>query len=76
MVVCHCEVVYDRDIDAVLDGGARDEFDIAEACGAGSICGGCVPAISALIGARGCSPRCPVPSALAADQRMQVPATS
>lgn len=50
MLVCHCKVVYERQIRAVIDAGARDEFDIAAACGAGSECGGCVPTISALLG--------------------------
>ncbi|MDQ3709063.1 MAG: (2Fe-2S)-binding protein [Actinomycetota bacterium] len=39
----------------VIDAGARDEFDVAQACGAGSVCGGCVPTISRLLGeCRGC----------------------
>ena len=49
MLVCHCHVVNDRRIRAEIERGARDEFDIAQACGAGSECGGCVPAISRLL---------------------------
>lgn len=50
MLVCHCKVVYDGQIREVIAGGARDEFDVADACGAGTGCGGCVPEISRLLG--------------------------
>lgn len=50
MLVCHCKVVYDRTIREEIARGARDEFDVAKACGAGTGCGGCVPAISRLLG--------------------------
>lgn len=50
MLVCHCKVVTDREIVAAIDAGARDEFDVAQACGAGSECGGCVPTVQALLG--------------------------
>lgn len=50
MLVCHCEAVYERRIRDEIAQGARDEFDIALACGAGTGCGGCVPAISKLLG--------------------------
>ena len=49
MLVCHCHVVNDRRIRAEIERGARDEIDIARACGAGTDCGGCVPAISRLL---------------------------
>jgi bacterioferritin-associated ferredoxin len=62
VLVCHCKVVTDRQVRAVIDAGARDEFDIAETCGAGGICGGCVPAISALLAERGCAAGCPIPA--------------
>lgn len=50
MLVCHCKVVYDRQIREAIARGARDEFDVAEACEAGTGCGGCVPEISRLLG--------------------------
>lgn len=64
MLVCHCEVVSDREIHDAVAAGARDEFDVARVCGAGSVCGGCVPAISAILDAGGCATRCPLPPSL------------
>ncbi len=64
MLLCHCKVVSDREISNAIDAGARDEFDIAEACGAGTVCGGCLPAIGAMLDERVCATRCPVGSAL------------
>ena len=49
MLVCHCRVVNDRRIRAEIDRGARDEVDIALACGAGTECGGCLPAVNRLL---------------------------
>lgn len=64
MLVCHCHVVNDRRIRAEIERGACDEFDIAQACGAGTDCGGCVPAITRLLDE--CAP-CPLrPAAPAA----------
>lgn len=53
MYVCHCLVVSDREIRAALDCGARDECAVARFCGAGSRCGGCLPAIRTLMAERG-----------------------
>jgi len=50
LLVCHCKVVTDRQIRAAIDAGARDEFDVAAACGAGSDCGGCIPTVQQLLG--------------------------
>lgn len=49
VLVCHCKAVFEARVRAVIADGARDEFDVAAACGAGSGCGGCVPRISALL---------------------------
>jgi bacterioferritin-associated ferredoxin len=49
MLVCHCKAVHEARVRAVIDAGASDEFDVAEACGAGSDCGGCVPTITSLL---------------------------
>jgi bacterioferritin-associated ferredoxin len=65
VLVCHCRVVTDRDILDAIAAGARDEFDVAAACDAGTACGGCVPKITALLAAHGCAPGCPVAGALA-----------
>jgi bacterioferritin-associated ferredoxin len=40
-ILCHCEGVNDRDIDAAVAAGARCVGSIAEACGAGRGCGTC-----------------------------------
>ena len=49
MLVCHCKVVNDAAIRAAIANGARDEFDVARLCGAGTDCGGCVPTVSRLL---------------------------
>lgn len=63
MLVCHCKAVYESRIREAIADGARDEFDIAEACGAGSVCGGCVPTVTRLLTEAGCVP-CPLAGAL------------
>ncbi|MDP8970609.1 MAG: (2Fe-2S)-binding protein [Actinomycetota bacterium] len=40
----------DRRIREAIQRGAHDEFAVAEACGAGTGCGGCAPAIKRLLG--------------------------
>ena len=68
MIVCHCSVVSDRRIlelidaelaegSAATDGSAPADDDtvllgIGARCGAGLYCGGCVPAIKALLNYR------------------------
>jgi bacterioferritin-associated ferredoxin len=49
MLVCHCERVNDRTIRKCVREGARNHLDIAQACGAGSGCGGCRPVVDELI---------------------------
>lgn len=49
MYLCHCNVVSDTTIRAVIAGGARDLDTVAERCHAGNACGGCVPAIEDLL---------------------------
>ena len=49
MIVCLCRRVSDRTIRAAIREGAETEERIAEMCGAGTCCGGCVPTISELI---------------------------
>jgi len=46
VIVCHCWAVNHRDIEAHVDNGARTVPEISSLCGAGSHCGGCVPAIA------------------------------
>lgn len=61
MLVCHCMVVYDRQIRAEIERGARDPFDVADACEAGTVCGGCVPAICDLLGQPAIADTLPLP---------------
>lgn len=49
MLVCHCHAINESRIRQLIAAGARDEFDVADACGAGNDCGGCVPAITDLL---------------------------
>jgi bacterioferritin-associated ferredoxin len=49
VLVCHCHAINDRVIRAEILAGAIDADEVAERCGAGSRCGGCLPAIEALV---------------------------
>jgi bacterioferritin-associated ferredoxin len=40
-ILCHCEGVNDREIDAAVAAGARCVDAVTEACGAGRGCGTC-----------------------------------
>lgn len=50
MLVCHCYAVNEAVIRECIARGARDEDDVAAACGAGSCCGSCMPTIWRLLG--------------------------
>ena len=66
MIVCHCKAVCDRTIRAAVERGARTPSEVALACNAGRHCGGCLPAVEALIESEtgGATPL-PVPTAAA-----------
>lgn len=49
MLVCHCKRVSDRTIRAAVQSGATCRGAVANACGAGTGCGGCVPMVERLI---------------------------
>lgn len=49
MVICHCRAVNDKAIRATILAGARDPEEVARRCGAGSRCGGCLPALLGLL---------------------------
>ena len=49
MYICHCRAVTDRRLRAALEEGARDPDDLGRRCGAGTGCGGCLPALQALL---------------------------
>jgi bacterioferritin-associated ferredoxin len=51
-VICHCEAVSDRTVDAALASGARSVDEVTARCRAGGGCGGCHRALEALIEAR------------------------
>lgn len=49
MIVCHCEVVSDRDIRAAVDDGATTLARVCRSTSAGTGCGGCVFGVRAVI---------------------------
>lgn len=49
MVICHCRAVNDKCIRAAILAGAHDPDEVARQCGAGSRCGGCLPALLELL---------------------------
>ncbi len=49
MLVCHCKRVSDRAIRAAIGSGARCRGTVGRACGAGTGCGGCLPAVDAIL---------------------------
>ena len=49
MLVCHCRVVNDRQVDAALAAGAADVRSVVRATRAGTGCGGCLSSIRARI---------------------------
>lgn len=51
MVLCHCEAVSDRTVDAAVASGAHTVADITARCRAGGGCGGCHASLQALIDA-------------------------
>lgn len=53
MVVCHCNVVSDREVRAQIRAGALDAEALAARCDAGTRCGGCRPVIDAILSEAG-----------------------
>jgi len=49
MIICHCHAVSDREIRSAAKEAGRSCRAVAERCGAGSSCQGCVPAIQDLL---------------------------
>ncbi len=49
MYICHCRAVTDRTIRAVIEAGAQTAAEVRRQCGAGSVCGGCYPAVRELV---------------------------
>ena len=48
-IICHCEVVRDRDIVAAIEAGACSIEQVRTACGAVTGCGACEPAVVDLL---------------------------
>jgi bacterioferritin-associated ferredoxin len=49
VLICHCKAVNDQTIRAAVLAGANDIDTLAGMCGAGSRCGGCLPAVIDLL---------------------------
>jgi bacterioferritin-associated ferredoxin len=49
VIVCHCRVVTDRDVDAALDEGARTVSSVCRVTGAAQDCGSCIFTVKALV---------------------------
>jgi len=45
MILCICQAVTDREVDAAIRDGARSVGEVSRACGAGDDCRGCVRTI-------------------------------
>ena len=60
MIVCMCHPISDRDVDAIIDDGARTVEEISRRCGAGTGCGACVEELRERLVAKGagCSRDC------------------
>ena len=55
MIVCLCHPTSDRDVDAIIDDGARTVEEISRRCGAGTGCGACVEELRERLVAKGAS---------------------
>ncbi len=51
MVICHCELINDRTIAEIAAGAELTADDVADRCGAGARCGGCLDSIERLLAA-------------------------
>jgi bacterioferritin-associated ferredoxin len=49
VIVCSCHGITDREIRKHACEGARTPRQVAEACGAGSVCGGCRPVVREIL---------------------------
>jgi bacterioferritin-associated ferredoxin len=49
VLVCHCRVVSDRQLDAAISAGAHDARALVRATHAGTGCGGCLSSLRARI---------------------------
>lgn len=56
MVVCHCHAVNDAAIRSEIEQGALDAEELADRCGAGTHCGGCLTVVEELLAKFGLEP--------------------
>lgn len=49
MLICHCKGLRDRDVRCAVARGARSAGQVLSSCGAGSVCGGCLPLIAEVV---------------------------
>jgi bacterioferritin-associated ferredoxin len=57
LIVCHCQGVSDRSIRQAVQQGARTVGQVARACRAGRMCGGCRPTICEIIATEAVDPQ-------------------
>jgi bacterioferritin-associated ferredoxin len=53
VLVCICHPTSDREVEAVIDDGARTLTEIGQRCGAGTGCGACVDELRERLSAKG-----------------------
>lgn len=56
MYLCHCRAVTDGRVRAAVADGVRDHAELRSRCGIGTRCGGCLPALQALLAECGLAP--------------------
>jgi bacterioferritin-associated ferredoxin len=49
VIVCHCRAVNHHTVLDTIENGARCADEVAARCGAGSVCGGCRPAVESFL---------------------------
>jgi bacterioferritin-associated ferredoxin len=49
MLICHCKRVTDSTIREAVKNGARSRGLVGRVCGAGTCCGGCLPAVDEIV---------------------------
>ncbi|MHC5012185.1 MAG: (2Fe-2S)-binding protein [Planctomycetota bacterium] len=49
MIICQCKGTTDREVHEARTCGARNPGEVGRHCDAGTVCGGCIPTIKALL---------------------------
>ena len=58
MIVCLCHPTSEREVDAIIDDGARSVEEVGRRCGAGTGCGACVGEIRDRLTMKGAAGSC------------------